>query len=378
MSYQVHITIVGAGIIGLAIASQVASEGRDVYVLEKNQRFGQEASSRNSEVIHSGVYYPKDSLKAGTCVEGNALLYELCQRHGIGHRKIGKLIVATDDSEVNELEKLWERGRGNGIKGLRLLTRRELGNLEPNVRGIAAIFSPSTGIIDSWGLMGHFVAKARDNGAHLAYRTEVTGIDRIPGGYKVSVLDPEGHFSFTTKIVINCAGLHSDEVASMVGIDIARAGYRLHYCRGEYFSVSPGKSNLVSRLIYPVPRARQAGLGIHVNFDLGGRMRLGPDARYVDRIDYKVDDSQKGVFYDSVARFLPFIEYDDLEPEMVGIRAKLQAEGEGFRDFVISHECDRGLPQFINLIGIESPGLTSAPAIAKYVARLLEEVLNNQ
>ena len=377
MSYQVDITIVGAGIIGLATASQVASEGRDVYVLEKNQTFGQEASSRNSEVIHSGVYYPKDSLKARTCVEGNALLYELCQRQGIGHRRIGKLIVATDDAEVNELEKLWERGRSNGIKSLRMLTQQELRELEPNVRGIAAIFSPSTGIIDSWGLMGHFVGKARDNGAHLAYRTEVTGIDRIPGGYKVSVQDTEGHFSFTTKVLINCAGLHSDEVARMVGIDIARAGYRLHYCRGEYFSVSRGKSKLVGRLIYPVPKAGQAGLGIHVNFDLRGRMRLGPDACYVDRIDYKVNDSQKRAFYDSVARFLPFIEYDDLEPEMVGIRAKLQAEGEDFRDFVISHECDRGLPQLINLIGIESPGLTSAPAIAKYVGRLVEEVLNN-
>jgi len=378
MSYQVDITIVGAGVIGLAIASQVASEGRAVYVLEKNQTFGQEASSRNSEVIHSGVYYPKDSLKARTCVEGNALLYELCQRHGIGHRKIGKLIVATDDAEVNELEKLWERGRSNGIKGLRLLNQQELSDLEPNVRGIAAIFSPSTGIIDSWGLMGHFAGKARDNGAHLAYRTEVTGIDRIPGGYKVSVRDPKGHFSFTTKVLINCAGLHSDEVAGMVGIDIARAGYRLHYCRGEYFSVSRGKANMVSRLIYPVPKAGEAGLGIHVNFDLGGRMRLGPDACYVDRIDYKVDDSQKRAFYDSVARFLPFIEYDDLEPEMVGIRAKLQAEGEDFRDFVISHECDRGLPQLINLIGIESPGLTSAPAIAKYVGRLVQEMLNNR
>jgi L-2-hydroxyglutarate oxidase LhgO len=378
MSYQVDITIVGAGIIGLAIASQVASEDRDVYVLEKNRTFGQEASSRNSEVVHSGVHYPKDSLKAITCIEGNALLYELCQRRGIGCKKLGKLIVATDDAEVNELERLCERGRSNGIKDLRILTRQELSQLEPNVRGIAAIFSPSTGIIDSWGLMVYFVGKARDNGAQLAYRTEVNGIDRITDGYRVSVQDPEGHFSFTTKVLINCAGLHSDEVAGMVGIDVARAGYKLHYCRGEYFSVSRGKSNLVSRLIYPVPRTGEAGLGVHVNFNLGGRMRLGPDARYVDNIDYRVDGSQKRAFHDSIARFLPFIEYDDLEPEMVGIRAKLQAEGEDFRDFLITHECDRGLPQLINLIGIESPGLTSAPAIAKYVGRLVQEMLNNR
>lgn len=377
MSYQVDIAIVGAGVIGLAIASQVAREGREVYVLEKNETFGQEASSRNSEVIHSGIYYPKDSLKATTCVEGNALLYELCQKHGIGHKKIGKIVVATDDAEVNELEKFWERGRGNGVNGLRMLSQQELRKLEPNITGIAAIFSPSTGIIDSWTLMSYFVGKAGDNGAHVAYRTAVVGVDKTPGGYKVSVEDRDGYFCFATKVLINCAGLQSDKVAGMVGIDIAEAGYKLHYCRGEYFSVGGGKSKLVSRLIYPVPKAGEAGLGIHVNFDLGGRMRLGPNADYVDTIDYRVDDSQKRAFYESAAKFLPFIAYDDLEPEMVGIRAKLQAGGEDFRDFVISHECDRGLPGFVSLIGIESPGLTSAPAIAKYVGKLVEEVLQN-
>ena len=377
MSYQVDITIVGAGVIGLAIASQVAREGREVYVLEKNGTFGQEASSRNSEVIHSGIYYPKDSLKAKTCVEGNALLYELCQKHGIGHKKIGKIVVATDDAEVNELERLWARGRSNGVNGLRMLSQQELSKLEPNVTGIAAIFSPSTGIIDSWTLMSYFVGKAGDNGAHVAYRTAVVGVDKTPGGYKVSVEDRDGYFCFATKVLINCAGLQSDKVAGMVGIDIAEAGYKLHYCRGEYFSVGGGKSKLVSRLIYPVPKAGEAGLGIHVNFDLGGRMRLGPNADYVDTIDYRVDDSQKRAFYESAAKFLPFIAYDDLEPEMVGIRAKLQAGGEDFRDFVISHECDRGLPGFVSLIGIESPGLTSAPAIAKYVGKLVEEALRN-
>ncbi|TET40401.1 MAG: NAD(P)/FAD-dependent oxidoreductase [Dehalococcoidia bacterium] len=377
MSDQVDITIGGAGVIGLAIASQVAREGREVYVLEKNETFGREASSRNSEVIHSGIYYPKDSLKAKTCVEGNALLYELCQKHAIGHRRIGKIIVATDDAEVSELENLWHRGKNNGVKGLRMLSRQELRKLEPNVRGIAAIFSPSTGIIDSWTLMSYFMGKARDNGAHVACRTKVIGIDRMPGGCKVSVEDRDGYFCFATKVLINCAGLHSDEVAEMVGIDLAEAGYKLHYCRGEYFSVGHGKSKLVSRLIYPVPKAGEPGLGIHVNLDLGGRMRLGPNASYVDRIDYELDESQKRAFYDSAARFLPFIEYDDLEPEMVGIRAKLDAGGEDFRDFVISHEYDRGLPEFINLIGIESPGLTSAPAIARYVGRQVEEVLSN-
>jgi len=376
MSYQVDITIVGAGVVGLAIASQVANEDRDVYVLEKNETFGQEASSRNSEVIHAGIYYPKDSLKAKMCLEGNTLLYDLCQKHGIGCKRIGKIIVATNDAEAEELQKLYNRGKDNGVE-LKMLSHRKMRQLEPNMTGVSAFLSPSTGIIDSQALMRYFLGKARDNGAQIAYRTKVIGVDKISGGYKVRVKDSQGSFSFITKVLINCAGLHSDEVARMVGIDVDEAGYKLHWCKGEYFSVGNGKNKLVSRLIYPVPKAGEGGTGIHVTLDLNGRMRLGPNAYYVDDIDYSVDSLQRKAFYESAVRFLPFIEYADLEPEMAGIRAKLQAEGEDFRDFVINHECDKGLPGFINLIGIDSPGLTSAPAIARYVSTLLEEILRN-
>jgi len=376
MLYQVDITVVGAGVIGLAIASQVTNEDKEVYVLEKNETFGREASSRNSEVIHAGIYYPADSLKAKTCLEGNALLYDLCQKYGIGYKRIGKIIVATDNVEAEELQELYNRGRNNGV-ALKMLSQREMEQLEPNIRGVAAFLSPSTGIIDSQALIRYFLKKAKDNGAQIVYKTKVIGIDKIPGGYKVRVEDSQGSFSFITKVLINCAGLHSDEVAGMAGIDVKEADYKLHWCKGEYYSVSSRKSKLVDRLIYPVPKAGEGGSGIHVTLGLNGRMRLGPNAYYVDEIDYSVDSLQKKAFYESVVRFLPFIEYDDLEPEMAGIRAKLQAEGEDFRDFVISHECNRGLPGFINLIGIDSPGLTSAPAIAKYVSTLVEEILKN-
>lgn len=375
MSYRADITIIGAGVIGLGIAAQVTRQGKEVYVLEKNETFGQETSSRQSEVIHSGIYYPEGSLKAKLCVAGNRILYELCERCGIGHKRLGKLIVATSDEETGELQTLLERGQRNGAEGLRILSQREMKELEPNVEGVAAILSSSTGVIDSYALMKYFVAKAKDGGAQIAYQSKVVGIEKVADGYKVTVEDGTGKFSFTTRLLINCAGLYSDKVAELAGIDIAKAGYKLHYCKGEYFSVGGGKNTLVKRLIFPVPPPKVTGVGIHVTFDLEGRMRLGPSIHYVDSIDYAIDNQHQQLFYDSVRRFLPFIEYDDLEPEMAGIRPKLQEPGGDIKDFMIRDESDKGLPGFINLIGIESPGLTASPAIAKYVWGLIEELL---
>jgi L-2-hydroxyglutarate oxidase LhgO len=369
------ITIIGAGVIGLAVAAQVIGKGRDVYILEKNETFGQETSSRNSETIHAGIYYPEGSLKAETCVAGNTLLYELCQQHGIGHKKTGKLIVATKNEEVEKLEALLDQGKGNGVHDLTMLSKSKIGELEPNVEAIAAILSPSSGIIDCHALMRLFISRAKEKGAEIVYRSKVVEIERLSDGYEVAVENSSGSFTFKTEIIINCAGLHSDRIAQLAGIDIDQAGYKLRYCKGEYFGVSKHKSRMVDRLIYPAPEPSTGGMGIHTVLDVEGRMRLGPNARYVDEIDYKVDESQQGVFYDSVRQFLPFIEYDDLAPEMAGIRPKLQGPGESFRDFVIRHEEDKGLPGFINLIGIESPGLTSAPAIAKYVEGIVAQIL---
>jgi len=374
-SLRVVITIIGAGVIGLAVAAQVAGKHREVYILEMNETFGKETSSRNSEIIHAGIYYPGGSLKAETCVAGNALLYQLCRRYGIGHRRTGKLIVATVDEEVGKLEALLEQGRRNGAKGLKMLSAEEIKELEPNVEAVAAIFSPSSGIIDSHALMKYFLNRAREKGAEIAYKSKVIGIERLSDGYEVTVENSSGPFPFKTEVLINCAGLSADRIAQLGGIDINKAGYKLFYCKGEYFSVGNRKNRLIKRLIYPVPEPSTGGMGIHATLDLEGRMRLGPNARYVNEIDYKVDESQKGLFYRSVKAFLPFIEDDDLEPEMAGIRPKLQGPGDDFRDFVIRHEQDKGLPGFINLIGIESPGLTSAPAIAKHVEGVVNQIL---
>ncbi len=368
------IIVIGAGVIGLAVAAQLAGGPSRVYVLEKNDSFGLETSSRNSETIHAGIYYPEDSLKARTCVEGNALLYQICRERGIPHRKTGKLIVATSSDQIGRLEALLEQGRANGAPDLAVLSRREIGNLEPNVEGIAALLSPSSGVVDSHALMRSFLNAAREKGAQVAYRSKVVGIERRSDGYRVDVQDDAGVSTANADVVVNCAGLQSDEIARLAGIDIDRAGYRLRYCKGEYFSVAGPKSRLVQRLIYPVPRPSTGGVGIHTVFDVEGRMRLGPSARYVDTIDYSVDASHQRAFFEAVKPFLPFIDYDDLAPEMAGVRPKLEGPGEGFRDFVIRHESDRGLPGLINLIGIESPGLTGAPAIARHVAALVRDI----
>jgi L-2-hydroxyglutarate oxidase LhgO len=372
---KVDITIIGAGVVGLAIVAQVAESGRAVYVLEKNETFGRETSSRNSGVIHAGIYYPSGTLKARLCVEGNRMLYELCGRCGISHRQSGKLIVAASDDEVAQLESLMAKGQQNGVDGLMMISRKQLKALELNVEGVAALLSPSTGIIDAHALMRYYLARAQDEKIHIAFNTEVVGIEWTGDGYRVSVKDDSGRFSITSTIVINCAGLQSDNVSGMAGIDIDAAGYRLHYCKGEYFNVSGGKAKKIHHLVYPVPLPRLTGVGIHATLDMDGRMLLGPSVEYVDSVDYAIDDRNRRIFYDGVRAFLPFIEYDDLAPEMAGVRPKLQGPGEDIRDFVIREESDRGLPGFINLIGIESPGLTASPAIARYVGGMMDGVL---
>ena len=366
------ITIIGAGVVGLAIASQVAEPDREVYLLEKNETFGQEQSSRNSEVIHSGIYHKRDYLKTKMCLEGNRLLYELCENNGILYNKCGKIFVAVNDIEAEILEKIYENGVNNGIP-LKMLSQREMRQLEPNIRGIAAFFSPTTGIVDSHALMRYFLGKAQDNGAQIVYKSKVVGIEKVSAGYKVWVDNPSGDIFFITRILINCAGLYSDEIAGMAGINIEEANYKLHWVKGEYYSVGGGKNRLINSLIYPVPM--DIGPGIHVCLDVNWRLRLGPLFYYVEKIDYGVDDSRKSAFLQSsIMKSLSFIEPPDLEPETSGIMAMLYREGEPVSDFIIRHEHDRGLPGFINVIGIDSPGLTASPAIARHVSQLINEM----
>lgn len=374
MQFDMDITVIGAGVVGLAIASKVARQGRNVCVVEKNKTFGMETSSRNSEVIHAGIYYPQGSLKASMCIEGKEMLYELCQRIAIPYKRLGKLLIACDDKEIGQLEFLLENGRKNGLEDLKMLSAKEIKEIEPHIEARAAVLSPSTGIIDSHVLMKYYAEKADENGAIVSYNSEVTAIEKVSDGYNVAIKEPENSFSFRTRVLINSAGLYSDRVAALAGIDIIKTCYKLDFLKGEYFWVGNKKNTLVKRLIYPVPSDKSEGLGIHVTLDMCGRMKLGPNARYVGKIDYMVDHSQKKSFYESVVRFLPFIEYDDIEPDQSGIRPKLHAADGSFRDFIIRHEIDNGLPGFINLIGIESPGLTASPSIARYVAGIVDDI----
>jgi L-2-hydroxyglutarate oxidase LhgO len=374
MLAEINVAIIGAGVIGLATAREIAQEKKEVFVFEKNRTFGLETSSRNSEVIHAGIYYPEDSLKAKLCVEGKNLLYTLCDKHNIAYKKSGKIIVAASKNETTQLEKLYEQGRKNGVDDLVLLSRTELKKLEPNIEARAGLLSPSSGILDSHTLLKFLYSQAREKEAEFVFGTEVIGIERAGAKYKVQIKDRDGISAFAAHVVVNCAGLNSDRIAQLVGIDIAKAGYKLHYCKGEYFSLSSKYRNLISRLIYPTPE--QVGHGIHWRQALDGRVLLGPSAHYVEAIDYAVDETYKRAFYNSAKRFLPFVELEDLAPESAGIRPKLQGPGEAFRDFVIVHEEKAGFPGLINLIGIESPGLTASLAIARYVGRIMKELLS--
>jgi L-2-hydroxyglutarate oxidase LhgO len=363
------VAVIGAGVVGLAVAARLALRHADLVLLDQHERQGQEQSSRNSEVIHAGMYYPPGSLKARLCVQGNRMLYEICARHGIPHRRISKLIVATSPEEVPALHGLLERGRENGVE-LRMISAEESRTLEPNVRSAGALLSPNTGIVSAHGLMDFLLRQAKEAGAIFQPRSEVVGIERRTGDYRLTVRTGTETDSFTTATVVNAAGLGADTVATLAGIDVDAAHCRLHPCKGSYFSVRAAKAGLVSRLVYPVPG--QVSLGTHAVLGLEGRLRFGPDAEYLsDRnFDYRVDESRRAVFGEAVRRLVPAIEDRDLEPDIAGIRAKLQGPGEGFRDFLIAEESARGLPGFVNLIGIDSPGLTSAAAIAEAVSRL--------
>jgi len=356
------IAIIGAGVVGLAVAAELSKTNENVYIFEKNGRFGQETSGHNSGVIHSGIHYPNGSLKARLCVKGNAMLYDLCEKHKIPYKKLGKLTVALSTEELEELEKLMQWGTKNGVPDMKFVGSDEINQMEPNVNVEKALLTPSTGILEPDELMHHFYEQTRKNNAVLATETEVTNLITVDGGFELSGTSVGEKFSVTAATIVNCAGLGSDRIAGMLGLDIDALGYRLHPCKGDYFRVA-GKPP-VKMLVYPVPKG--AGLGIHLTPDMAGSVRLGPNAYYVDRVDYEVKSSEKE-FRDDVERFVPSIRDHEITPDSAGVRPKLQGPKDGFKDFVIRHEADKGFFGLINLIGIESPGLTAAPAIAEFV-----------
>jgi L-2-hydroxyglutarate oxidase LhgO len=362
-----NIVVIGAGVVGLTVAAKLSEKNGGVYIFEKNQKFGMETSSHNSGVIHSGIHYPKDTLKAKLCVKGNSLTYELCEKYQVPYKRLGKLTVAITEEEIEELEKLMKMGEDNGVEDLKFLGREDVRKLEPNVEVEKALYSPSTGIVEPDELMNHFHAQARKNNAVLATETEVSSLKKVNDGYEISGISVGEKFAITAKTVVNCAGLCSDKIAAMLGLDIDRLGYRIHYCKGDYFRVV-GKPP-VKMLVYPVPKG--AGLGIHLTPDLGGSVRLGPNSYYVRNISYEVESNEKE-FREDVEKFLPLIREHQIQVDSAGVRPKLQGPKDSFRDFVIKHEADKGLFGFINLVGIESPGLTAAPAIAEFISEIYE------
>ncbi len=369
---EVDVTIIGAGVVGLAAAAELSRLGRSIVVLEKAGTYGQETSSRNSGVIHSGLYYPEDSLKARLCREGAGMLYAVCRSHSIPHRRTGKLVAAADQSELGRLEALFETGIRNGLRNIRMLDKEEVEMLEPAVIAAAAIHLPDTGIIDVHALMKHFYHDAAAHGVLFSFGSEADSIDREKEGFTVRVKQEQ--YKFSSRIVVNCAGLASDRIAAMAGLDIDRLGYRLRFCKGSYFSYA-GPSP-VRTLVYPLPHVALTGLGVHATIDLGGRLRFGPDAEYVDALSYSVDQGRRDLFFEGAGRIIRGLRKDAFLPDMAGVRPKLQGPGEGVRDFVIADETGHGLPGLINLIGIESPGLTAAPAIARMVCGMVRTMLD--
>lgn len=371
---QVNALVIGGGVVGCAVARELAARWSDVFLVESAPRLGAGASTRNSGVIHSGIYYPPGSLKARLCVRGNRLTHDFCAAHGVAHRACGKLVVASSESEMPALEALCETGQTNGVKGLRLVDRARIRALEPNIEAVAALEVPSTGILNSEELLKAYARHATERGASLVTRARVTALE--PGAKAirahVAIGEPGSleEETIEARCVINCAGLFADEVAAMVG----NTRYRIYPVRGEYCEVVREKADLVRALVYPVPHQAGVTLGVHLTKTTWGALWVGPTADYIDdKNDYERDRKPVEDFARAAKPMLPEITAHDLRLAHTGIRAKLLPPGDpGVADFVIAP--DPAVPRMIQLIGIESPGLTSALAIAEHVAALAAKI----
>ena len=371
MADTIDCAVIGAGVIGLAVARALALKGREVVVVEAAKTIGTGASSRNSEVIHAGIYYPTESLKARLCVKGRQLLYAYCAAHGIEHRRCGKLIVATEDSQIPALEDLRARARANGVADLEWLDRDRVSALEPALHAVAALLSPSSGIVDSHAFMLALQGDAEAAGAVIAFLSPVTGGRIAAGNGDARVVIEVGGAEPATlacRSLVNCAGLGAQAVsASIDGVPAATIPRR-HLAKGNYFYLSARAP--FERLIYPLPMP--ASLGLHYTLDLSGQGRFGPDVEWVDDIDYTVDPGRAASFYAAIRKYWPALEDDALRPGYAGVRPKIQVPGQPPADFVIQGPAVHGIPGLVALYGIESPGLTSSLAIAEEVAGMLD------
>jgi L-2-hydroxyglutarate oxidase LhgO len=364
--HKTEAVVIGAGVVGLACARALSKLGLEVVILEKNVTFGTETSSRNSEVVHAGIYYRPGSEKANLCVLGKRLLYTFCEKYHVPYLKCGKLIVAASLAQLSSLEKIENQARANEVFDLDLLDRHQLTSLEPELKGVAALFSPSTGIIDSHAFMLALLGEAERGGAVLASRSEVTSAIMTPEGLALTI-NNEPQASLHARYVVNSAGLHSISVArSIVGV-LADSIPTSLYAKGSYFSLA-GRIPF-THLIYPLPEP--GGLGVHLTLDLAGKARFGPDVEWVDSIDYQVEPSRGEEFYRAIRSYWPALKDGALQPAYAGIRSKIAGPGEPDGDFNLQDQKTHGVPGLINLYGIESPGLTASLAIGERVAQSL-------
>jgi glycerol-3-phosphate dehydrogenase len=370
---EARILIIGGGVVGCAIARALSLRWEDVFLVEELPRLGMATSSRNSGVIHSGLYYTKGSLKAIHCVAGNRLTYEFCAAHGVPHRNTGKLVVATNDHETQDLAELKRRGEANGVEGIRMVDAAAIRAREPHVSGVAALEIHSTGILSSEELVKAYARVATEQGAHIVTRARVEGLDPRADAIRVSLHigddDSATREEINARCVVNAAGLFADEVAAMIG----NRSWRIYPVRGEYCEVRGPRAALINSLVYPLPHADGLSLGVHFTKTMWGTLLLGPTARYVSaKNDYERDRLPAVEFARGAQGILPEIQESDLQLAYSGIRPKLVPPGsKGAADFVI--ERDAAVPRMIQLVGIESPGLTAAPSIAEHVVRMVGE-----
>ena len=359
MAERLDCVVVGAGVVGLAIARSLAKSGREVLVLEAESQIGMHASSRNSEVIHAGLYYPEDSLKARLCVAGKEMLYRYCEAHHVSHRRIGKLIVASTQGEIGKLEAIERQARSNGVCDLRFLDAAEVNELEPAVASCGALLSPSTGIVDTHNLMMTLQAEIEAAGGSVVLNSKVRNLFFRDGALQFDA----GGETFLCKTLVNSAGLCAQELVSQLQPLLQSAPLPAHYAKGHYFSYQ-GRSPF-QHLVYPLPF--DGGLGIHATNDLSGAVRFGPDVTWVDEIDYNFDESRKPEFVKAIKSYFPGLDETKLLPAYTGIRPKLAGARAPFTDFGIQFDADHGVPGLVNLVGIESPGLSACLAIAEFV-----------
>jgi L-2-hydroxyglutarate oxidase LhgO len=361
---NVDVVVIGAGVVGLAVARALALRGREVLVIDAAETFGTGISSRNSEVVHAGIYYPRGSLKAQFCVDGRDRLYDFCERFHVAHRRCGKIIVATSTDQLTDLETIRTAAAGNGVT-LDWLDREQARRLEPEVACVAALYSPATGIVDSHGYMLALLADAERHGATIVYRSRVAAMWLESAAVLLAINDDERP-TLRARTVVNCAGLHATQVAAAIEGFPREWLPRAYFARGHYFSLA--RRGSFQHLVYPIPEP--GGLGVHLTLDLAGQARFGPDVEWIESLDYSVSIERAERFYAAIRRFWPQLADGQLIPAYAGIRPKISGPDEPSVDFRIDGPEQHGIPGVINLFGIESPGLTASLALGTHVAEL--------